>query len=283
MRLRDPYHSDHRVNTAVWHGNSQNQDFLRLEGAVESDICIVGAGFAGTACAYHLIKAGFSVALLEQNQVGWGASGRIGRNVPCLLTSSFEDTPALSALGIKAVSIAKGAAEALGIDLDTENPVSTVRGPIDFLLKQANAALSEGAMIYEDARVKSIHKTAGRFELITDTGKVSASRVIACMGAYGGDLIKAARVFQVPKLKQIQNDGETMGAYLSFNRKSCAQLGMGEEGEYFIQGLGYYGIADAHLCAKALKERFLGNDRYYNMLTQVKHKPYFWRRFSSGL
>ncbi|WP_439500306.1 NAD(P)/FAD-dependent oxidoreductase [Bosea sp. (in: a-proteobacteria)] len=47
-------------------------------GQVEVEICIVGGGLAGLTCAYELARAGRSVAILEAEAVGWGASGRNG-------------------------------------------------------------------------------------------------------------------------------------------------------------------------------------------------------------
>lgn len=42
------------------------------------DVAIVGAGFTGLSAALHLTKAGASVAVLEAETPGWGASGRNG-------------------------------------------------------------------------------------------------------------------------------------------------------------------------------------------------------------
>ena len=49
-----------------------------LEGAVDCDVCVVGAGIAGCSAALHLAERGLSVVLLEEHRVGWGASGRSG-------------------------------------------------------------------------------------------------------------------------------------------------------------------------------------------------------------
>jgi gamma-glutamylputrescine oxidase len=49
-----------------------------LEGALECDTCVVGAGIAGCSTALHLAQAGLSVVVLEEHRVGWGASGRSG-------------------------------------------------------------------------------------------------------------------------------------------------------------------------------------------------------------
>ncbi len=45
---------------------------------VRCDVCVVGAGFTGIATALTLAERGYSVTVLEQNRVGWGATGRSG-------------------------------------------------------------------------------------------------------------------------------------------------------------------------------------------------------------
>ncbi|MGI9235653.1 MAG: NAD(P)/FAD-dependent oxidoreductase [Woeseiaceae bacterium] len=49
-----------------------------LEGSHTADVCVVGAGFTGVATALTLAERGYSVALVEANRIGWGASGRNG-------------------------------------------------------------------------------------------------------------------------------------------------------------------------------------------------------------
>jgi len=56
-------------------------DYPCVEGAVSVDVCVVGAGFTGTSTALSLAERGYSVALVEANRVGWGASGRNGGQV----------------------------------------------------------------------------------------------------------------------------------------------------------------------------------------------------------
>lgn len=52
--------------------------FPTLCGDVRSDVCVVGAGFTGLSTALALAERGYSVTVLEQHRVGWGASGRNG-------------------------------------------------------------------------------------------------------------------------------------------------------------------------------------------------------------
>jgi gamma-glutamylputrescine oxidase len=53
-------------------------DYPALEGSQTADVCVVGAGFTGVATALTLAERGYSVALIEANRIGWGASGRNG-------------------------------------------------------------------------------------------------------------------------------------------------------------------------------------------------------------
>ncbi|PWB53186.1 MAG: FAD-dependent oxidoreductase [Nitrosomonadales bacterium] len=51
---------------------------LPLAGRIIADVCVVGGGYAGLSAALELAERGYSVALLEAQQAGWGASGRNG-------------------------------------------------------------------------------------------------------------------------------------------------------------------------------------------------------------
>jgi gamma-glutamylputrescine oxidase len=49
-----------------------------LDGDLETEVCVVGAGLTGVSCACELAERGVGVAVLEARRLGWGASGRNG-------------------------------------------------------------------------------------------------------------------------------------------------------------------------------------------------------------
>lgn len=69
-----------RDHTSSYYAATVNHmtDYPALAGSTAADVCIVGAGFTGLATALTLAERGYSVAVVEANRVGWGASGRNG-------------------------------------------------------------------------------------------------------------------------------------------------------------------------------------------------------------
>lgn len=52
--------------------------YASLQDTIECDVCVIGGGFTGVSAALNLAEAGYKVALLEAERIGWGASGRNG-------------------------------------------------------------------------------------------------------------------------------------------------------------------------------------------------------------
>jgi glycine/D-amino acid oxidase-like deaminating enzyme len=67
-------------HTASYYAATANEKtrYPVLRGAQQADICIIGGGFTGVASALSLAERGYTVALVEANRIGWGASGRNG-------------------------------------------------------------------------------------------------------------------------------------------------------------------------------------------------------------
>jgi gamma-glutamylputrescine oxidase len=68
MTLNNYYHATSKVAFSA--------DLLGAD--TSADVAIIGGGITGISAALHLAEQGFSVALLEAHDIGWGASGRNG-------------------------------------------------------------------------------------------------------------------------------------------------------------------------------------------------------------
>lgn len=60
---------------------NRRTDYPVLSSDISVDVAVVGGGFTGVNTALELSERGFSVALLESNRIGWGASGRNGGQI----------------------------------------------------------------------------------------------------------------------------------------------------------------------------------------------------------
>ena len=61
-----------------------------LEGDVQADVAVLGAGYSGLSTAIHLAEKGYKVAVVEGARVGWGASGRNGGQIVNGLNASLD-------------------------------------------------------------------------------------------------------------------------------------------------------------------------------------------------
>lgn len=99
----------------------------QLQGVLDADVCIVGAGFTGLSAALELAEAGRSVIVLEAEDVGWGCSGRnggqINPGVACdharvVSELGEQDARRLWQLGLDGVDLLRDRVERYGIDCD---------------------------------------------------------------------------------------------------------------------------------------------------------------------
>jgi glycine/D-amino acid oxidase-like deaminating enzyme len=98
-----------------------------LEGAVEADVVVIGAGYTGLWTALALRERGADVVVLERDYAGFGASGRnaghltptIGKDLPTLLRVYGRDRGgALVRFAERAVQHVETAISERGIDCD---------------------------------------------------------------------------------------------------------------------------------------------------------------------
>ncbi|MCA1494901.1 NAD(P)/FAD-dependent oxidoreductase [Sinorhizobium alkalisoli] len=90
-RVRNSYSGDGSYPTS-YYAASRNvvRTPLKIEGRIETDVCVVGAGYTGLSTAIHLAEKGYKVTVVEGAQVGWGASGRNGGQIVNGLNASLS-------------------------------------------------------------------------------------------------------------------------------------------------------------------------------------------------
>jgi glycine/D-amino acid oxidase-like deaminating enzyme len=69
----------------------QGPDRSRTDVGGQADVAVVGAGLTGLSAALHLARKGANVQVLEQETVGWGASGRNGGMATTGLSIGFRE------------------------------------------------------------------------------------------------------------------------------------------------------------------------------------------------
>jgi gamma-glutamylputrescine oxidase len=121
-----------RWTKAVEHPNSlwlatanPAPEYPPLQGDYQTDVAIVGGGYTGLIAAHHLGRAGVSCAVLEANDVGWGASGRNGGMAVLRYKTSWaalarelgdERTRACHQLLLEAIDLLEGVVAEYAID-----------------------------------------------------------------------------------------------------------------------------------------------------------------------
>ena len=88
-------------NGCWWDETIDTPDWPVQQGDLSVDVAIVGGGFTGLSAALHLAQAGVSVAVLEAETPGWGASGRNG-GFCCLGGSKLSSSAMTRRYGVAA-------------------------------------------------------------------------------------------------------------------------------------------------------------------------------------
>ena len=80
------------LEPSLWYATAAPApDLPALEEEIETDVCIVGAGYTGLSTALHLAPEGVRTVVLEAAEVGYGGSGRNAGH--CTPTFHFYSIP----------------------------------------------------------------------------------------------------------------------------------------------------------------------------------------------
>lgn len=76
----------HENTTSVWQSISSPK-LQSLDHSTQADVCVVGAGIVGLSTAYHLLRQGLKVVVLEGGELGSGQTGKTTAH----LTNALDD------------------------------------------------------------------------------------------------------------------------------------------------------------------------------------------------
>ncbi|WP_238366174.1 NAD(P)/FAD-dependent oxidoreductase [Mesobacterium pallidum] len=141
-----------------------------LKGEVRADVCVVGGGYTGLSAALHLAERGYSVALVEAQRVGFGASGRNGGQLgsgqrmhqPELeRLVGRDDARKLWALAEEAKAVVRGLIARHGIDCHLRDGVATY-GYTDGERREIHEEAEMLARDYGYDRIELLDEAKGR-------------------------------------------------------------------------------------------------------------------------
>ncbi len=147
------------------------------------DVAIIGAGPAGSVCAWALARQGKSVLLLDKapfprvKPCGGGVSPQVGQWLP------FDLSPAISLRPSKVRFTWKASEEAVELDLGRDLLWMVRREIFDQLL--VDQAVAAGAAFEAECALKALAWEAGAWRLDTSKGPHQSRVVVAADGALG--------------------------------------------------------------------------------------------------
>lgn len=120
------------AHTGSYYAASANDKQQRpaLNGDINTDVCIIGAGFTGLSSAIHLAEQGFNVTVLEGSRIGFGASGRNGgqivhsysRDIDFIERHYGQDTAtAMGSMAFEGGQVIRGFVDKYNIDCDLKD------------------------------------------------------------------------------------------------------------------------------------------------------------------
>ena len=189
-------------------------------GELAYDVCVVGGGYAGLSCALHLAKSGKSVAVLEAERVGWGASGRNGGHVGTgqradqhSLEKWYGKTTAkeLWRLGLEAVDLVSDLVEENGIDCELrrtnihfaakKSHVDELRDEVNHLREAYNYDQISGV---ESSSLGELTSGVGFHYGVVDHGARHLHPLKYCLGLAKAVMTAGASVFEKSRVKTIK-------------------------------------------------------------------------------
>jgi glycine/D-amino acid oxidase-like deaminating enzyme len=188
---------------SFWH-DSAGEDWTprpHLPGDVDVDVAVVGAGYTGLWTAYYLAEADptLSIAVLESEVAGFGASGRNGGWCSALFPAEI---PALAEMATRESALAQhaamratvnevarvAAAEGIDAHLAKGGTIRLARGPAQ--LARARAEVDETRHWGRDADDLRLLDAAGAGEIVRADGVAGATYTPDCAAIHPARLVR---------------------------------------------------------------------------------------------
>lgn len=223
-------------DTCWWDETIAGPDWSTLQGDLTVDVAIVGGGFTGMSAALHLVESGASVAVLEAETPGWGASGRNGGF--CCLGGAKLSAPAMArAFGsvaageyaqaeVDAVNLVSGLLDRLEIDADRHSDGETqmAHRPKDMEHFRKSAAQNPEQTVIEAADLAANGMNGPFFGALTTPVGFGLNPRKYLFGLAGAASTAGAQLFQNSAVTAIGKEGSGYLVQTALGQVRCEQV-----------------------------------------------------------
>jgi sarcosine oxidase subunit beta len=185
---------------SLWQIEAPSRGHARLERDVSADVCVVGAGVTGGACAWRLLEHGLRPGVLDAREVADSASGRNGG-----FAVGSADAASDRALGEMVAMAAE-----LGVPDAVRRSGSLWLGGVDDAheVHEAVAAARADGLPFEDANDRVPEPMRGRFQeavFFPGDGELEPARWVRALVSGAAD--RGAAVHEWSPAAAVERDG----------------------------------------------------------------------------
>ncbi|MFT4960879.1 MAG: glycine/D-amino acid oxidase-like deaminating enzyme [Paracoccaceae bacterium] len=235
-------------DTCWWDETIAAPDWPTVQGDLAVDVAIVGGGFTGMSAALHLAESGASVAVLEAETPGWGASGRNG-GFCCLGGAKLSSSAMVSAFGsvatdefsqaeVDAISLVSDLLDRFGIDVDRHSDGETqlAHRPKDMDRFLVTAAQDPTQTLIEAADLAAHGMNGPFFGALTTPVGFGLNPRKYLFGLAAAANAAGAQLFQQSAVTSVRKDGPGYLATTTSGQIRCKQVLIATNG-YSSDGL----------------------------------------------
>lgn len=197
-------------------------DHPKLQGEHKADVCVVGAGFTGLSAALELAERGFSVAVVEAEVVGWGASGRNGGQICTGFSSGLDkmeaqvgrdDALKCWAIAEEAKDLMRARIERYDIDCDLTwgyihvAPKASRTAELQEMQDEYEALGYDQTQVLSKAELEERLGSTSYHGGLRDAGAGHFHPLNYCLGLADAALSHGAKIFEHSKVTRIETGG----------------------------------------------------------------------------